>query len=242
MRSAKTVGRIVGLLLLVHLVIGLILPFVWLHPVTRPNFLELAAPNALQLRAAVLLFFVGSAIPIAAAILAFPVFRRFSSAMPLWLAALSVVAYALQIVDNGAIMSMLALSQQYVSADAAKAETFQSLAIVAGAIRRWTHYTALLATVGWIFLLSGVLYRTRVVPRVLAALGLIASLLQIIGVPLRAFLGYPPEMRLAMPLAPVYAAMALWLMVKGFDERSAPHAEAEQVSAQRSPQTRSQGV
>ena len=71
----------------------------------------------------------------------------------------------------------------------------------------------------------GVLFRFRLVPRVLAVLGLIGSLLQISGVTLPALLGYAPETRLAMPLAPAYVALAVWLMVKGFDERHLPQAQ-----------------
>jgi hypothetical protein len=56
----------------------------------------------------------------------------------------------------------------------------------------------------------------------LAALGLVGSLLQIAGVTLRGLLGYAPETRLAMPLAPAYVALALWLIVKGFNERHRP--------------------
>ena len=53
--------------------------------------------------------------------------------------------------------------------------------------------------------------------------GLVGSLLQIAGVTLRGLFGYPTETRLAMPLAPAYLAVALWLMIKGFDDRHRPH-------------------
>jgi hypothetical protein len=43
--------------------------------------------------------------------------------------------------------------------------------------------------------------------------------LQIAGVPLRALLGYPVVMELAVPLGPAYAGLGLWLIVKGFGER-----------------------
>ena len=62
------------------------------------------------------------------------------------------------------------------------------------------------------------LFRFRLVPRVLAVFGMVTSLLQIIGVPLRVLVGYPAEMRMAMTLAPAYLALAVWLLIKGFDE------------------------
>ena len=223
MRSAKSVGRIVGMLLLAHLAAGLTVPFVLLRPlVMPPGFLAIAAGNSVQVRAAVLLLFLGSAVSVGIAIAALPVFRRYSSAMALWLLALAVAGFSLQAVDNGALLSMLSLSQEYAKAGAAKAELFQALAVVVGSARRWAHYTFLLVVGSWIFLLYSLLYRFRLVPRALAAFGLLGSVLQITGVTLRGLLGYPPETRLAMPLAPAYVALAVWLMVKGFDERHRP--------------------
>src|SRR5213592_4744739 len=201
------VGRLVGVLLLAHLAGGLIVPLIMLHPLVSPPGV------ATQVRAAVLLFFVGSAMAIAVASAGWRVFRRYSSAMALWLVALAVAAFSLQAVDNAHILSMLSLSQEYVSAGAAKAELFQGVALVVGAARKWSHYTFLLTVGCWILLLFTLLYRFRLVPRPLAAFGMIGAVLQIAGVSLRGLLGYSPEVRLAMPLAPAYVLLAVWLMV-----------------------------
>ncbi len=232
MRSAENVGRTVGMLLLVHLIAGLTIPFVLLDRVRRPaGFLAGAAGSPGQVRAAVLLLFAGSAVAVAIAITAWPFFRRYSSAMALWLLALAVAGFSLQAVDNGALLSMLSLSQEYAAADPAKTELFQALALVAGSARKWAHYTYLLVAVSWIFLLYSLLYRFTMVPRALAAFGLVASALQIAAVSLRALYGYPPVMELAVPLAPAYVALAAWLMVKGFDERHRP-ADTQPASIQ----------
>lgn len=219
----SSVGRTVGVLLLLHLAAGLTVPFILLHPlISPPGFLANAAGIPNQVRAAVLLLFVGSAIATGIACTAWSVFRQYSSAMALWLLALAVASFLLQAVDNAHLLSMLSLSQEYAKSGAEKADLFQVLAVVVGSARKWSHYSFLLVMGSWIFLLCGLLYRFRLVPRALAAFGLVGSLLQIAGVPLRGLWGYPPETRLAMPLAPAYVALALWLIVKGFDERHRP--------------------
>ncbi len=219
MKSAKNAGRITGMLVLVHLGVGLWVPFALLQLLKGPaGFLPIAAANSGQIRAAVFLLFVGSAFATVIAIAAWPIFRRSSSAMALWLVALGVAALVLQAVDNSALLSMLSLSQEYAKAGAAKTELFQALAVVIGSARKWAHYTYLFVAVSWILLLFTTLYRFRLVPRALAAFGVIASLLQIVGVTVRGFLGYPPEMRLAVPLAPAYIGLAVWLIFKGFNE------------------------
>src|SRR5579864_4323776 len=223
MTSWNRVGRLVGVLLLLQLAMGLTAPFIMLHPlVSPPGFLASAAGVANQTRTAVLLLFVGSALAIAIASAGWCVFSEYSSLMEIWLCALAVATFALQAIDNAHILSMLSLSQAYAEAGAAKAEVFQALALVVGSARKWSHYSFLLVVGCWIFLLFSLLYRFRLVPRVLAAFGMIGAVLQIAGVSLRGLLGYPPETRLAIPLAPDYVLMAVWLMVKGFDERQRP--------------------
>lgn len=222
-RSVKSVGRVVGMLLLVHFAAALIVPFVLLDRVRgSAGLLANAAGSPLQVRVAVLLLFAGSAVAIGVAIAAWPVFRRYSSAMALWLVALAVAGFSLQAVDNGALLSMLSLSQEYANAGAAKAELFQALGVVAGSARKWAHYAYLLVAVSWLFLLYSVLYRFRLVPRALAALGLVGSMLQITGVTMPGLLGYSPLTVLAMPLAPIHITLAIWLMAKGFDEQHRP--------------------
>ena len=232
MKSENNVGRTVGVLVLLHLAIGLITPFVILDRVRTPSGLfASAAANAGQLRASVLLLFVGSAIPIAIASIAWPVLRRYSSAMALSLFAFAVAGFTLQAVDNGALLSTLSLSQEYAKAEAAKVDGIQSLGIAVSAIRKWTHFTYLLVAVSWISIFCATLYRLRLLPRTVALFALIMSLLQIYGVTLRSIYGYAPEMRLAMPLAPAYVLLAVWLIAKGFDERHATAVGANVISA-----------
>ena len=219
-RSGKNIGRSVGVLLFLHLAAGLTVPFILLNPVIAPpGFLTNAVVGPNRVRVAVLLLFVGSAIVIGIASTSWSFLRQYSSAMALWLLALAIASFSLQAVDNAHLLSMLSLSEAYAKAGAEKADVFQALAVVVGSARRWSHYSFLLIVGSWIFLFCGLLYRFRLVPRALAVFGLVGSLLQIGGVTLRGLWGYPPETRLAMPLAPAYMALALWLIVKGFDER-----------------------
>lgn len=216
--SPKSVGRTVGILIVLHLVAGLIVPFILVDRVRDTGFLASAAGMPNQLRAAVMLLFVGSAFAVAIAITAWPVVRRYSVGMALWLLALSVASFSLQAVDNAHLLAILSLSQEYAKAGTAKADLFQALAIVSLSARKWAHYSYLLVAVTWMLLLYSLLYRFRLVPRVLAGLGVVASLLQIASVTLLALFGHRPQVLLATPLGPAYVSLALWLIVKGFDE------------------------
>jgi hypothetical protein len=83
MASAKIVGRIIGLALLIQLLLALPVYFVWMRPVTGTGFLENAAASALQIRFALLVTFMLGAMTFTAAIMAMPVFRRYSERLAL---------------------------------------------------------------------------------------------------------------------------------------------------------------
>ncbi|MBA4388642.1 MAG: hypothetical protein C0404_11725 [Verrucomicrobia bacterium] len=220
MASSKSVGRITGSLLLAHLVGGLMLPYIIMQPaIAVPGFLESAAANAGRIRLGVLLFFMSGAIAIAVALTALPVFRRYGERLAILLVVLSAVNLALHAVESGVLLSMLSLSQNYAERGGTDAALFQGLGAVVGSTRRWAHFTHLLVVGSWIFTLFLGLWRSRTVPRLIAGLGMLASAVQVMAVPVRALLGLEVVTALAVPLAPVYAAAAVWLMYKGFDEQ-----------------------
>lgn len=222
MRSAKSTGRIIGMLVLVQLA-GLIVPFILLRPITvPPGFLLTAAGISSQIRVAVFLLFANCALTIGIAIAARPVFRQYGEAMALWLVALSVIMFSLQAVDNANILSMMSLSQEYTKAGVSHADLFQALGVAVGSTRRWTHFTELLAIDCWIFLVYSVLYRSALVPRALAGFGLITVMLHFTGITLRGFLGYSLVTLMGVPMGLSHMALALWLMARGFDERNRP--------------------
>ena len=70
----------------------------------------------------------------------------------------------------------------------------------------------------WMFLRGVTLWRTSLIPRALALLLLLGSLLQITGITLPQFISYPPPapMLMGLPLGVIYLALAVWLIGKGF--------------------------
>lgn len=218
MRTAKSIGRIIGSLLFVQLV-GLILPFILLMPITTSGFLENAAGIASQIKVAVFLLFANGALTIGIAIAAFPVFREYSYRMALWFLAFSIIWFSMQAVDNAHILSMLSLSQQYGEGGASQSELFGVLGAAARSTRKWVHYTELLVIDTWFFVFYGSLFRFALVPRVLAGFGLIAVIVHTTAIPLPMFVGYSSVPLLGVSLALSHLALGTWLVVKGFDER-----------------------
>lgn len=219
--SAKSMGRIIGMLLFAQLV-GLTLGFILLLPITTSTFLENAAGVAFQIRLAVLLLFASSALTMGISIAGFPVLREYSYRMALWFVAFSIIWFTMQAVDNVHILSMLSLSQQYTGGGASNAELVGALATVLRSTRRWAHYTELLVIDCWFLVFYGLLFRSSLVPRMLAGFGLIMVIIHFAAIPLPVFLGYNSVLVLAYSMALSYLAVGGWLIVKGFEERYRP--------------------
>jgi uncharacterized protein DUF4386 len=217
MRSPHNTGRVIGILLLLHLFAGLTTPYIMLRPLGAALDAS-ALVNGFQVRLAVMLLFVGGALTIAIAVTGWSIFREYSFALGTWLLALAIANFALQCVENAAWMSLFTFSQEYAKANAGEASVFHVTGIALRMIWKWVHYTHLLIMVSWMFMLGVMLWRTALVPRALAVLLLLGSLLQIIGITLPQFISYPSPapMLMGLPLGIIYLALAVWLIGKGF--------------------------
>ena len=217
MRSPRNTGRIIGLLLLLHFIAGLTTPYIILRPLGSALDAN-AIINGSQARLAVMLLFVGGALTIAITVTGWSIFREYSFPLATWFLALAITNFALQCVENAAWMSLFTFSQEYAKANASDASLFHVTGLALRMIWKWVHYTHLLIMVSWIFMLGVMLWRTAVVPRALALLVPLGSLLQVIGITLPQFIPYPSPAPLLMglPLGIIYLALAVWLIGRGF--------------------------
>lgn len=219
MTSTRNAGRIAGALMIVQGVGGYVTNFALLRPVLAPpGSLVNAAPHALEVGMSAVLGILAGAIGLAIAIAVLPVIRQFSERMALTFVAMGAVALSLAAVENGTLMSLLSLSKAYVASGAEPA-AFEGLRGVVAASRNWAHFTHI--TIGGVTLLIFyvALYRFALVPRVLAAIGLLACILQITTVT-RPFFGGQVLFPLLAPLGLANLATALWLLIKDFPQRS----------------------
>jgi Domain of unknown function (DUF4386) len=218
---AFAIGRTVGILLLLQLAAALTLPFILSKPITfgSPAFLTAVTEHSFQIRSAVLLSFVGSALTVYLGITAFQVLRLYSKSAALLFVAVCAVSCTLDVVQAGTIMSMLSISNEFVtSSGATDSHLYQIVGAAVASTRRSAHYTQLLAIGAWLFVFYISLFRFKLVPRVLAFFGIIGVALQFVGVTLMMFLGYRSIGEMAMPLLPIQITVAVWLIIKGFKQ------------------------
>ena len=216
MEASRNASRIIAALILVQMVSGAVINFGLEVPLFgAPGFLVNAAPHASQIALGAVLGLAAGALSVGISITAYPVFRQYSQGMALWFVALSVAGLSVIAVENMNVMSMLSLSQEYAKANTADQNQLQTVRVVVASARNWAHFISLIIAGSTIFLMYAVLYRFALVPRVLAAFGLAAVVLQIVTVAMPLF-GQGVVFLLLAPLGVSQLALAIWLIAKGF--------------------------
>jgi hypothetical protein len=221
MKSHVTTGRTIGILLLLQLITGLMAPYMMLQPLGDLfTYNANESAKAFQVRLSVMLLFLGATIVLAISFTAWPTLRERTRVAVLWMVALAVVNFSLQCIENAAWMSMFNFSQDYARAAGTNLATYQIVGASVRSYWKWVHYTHLLFMVIWMFVLFLAFWRAALIPRVLAGLGMLTTLMQITGITLPQFIPYPaPPMNvMGLPLAFAYVAIAGWLMLKGFPQ------------------------
>ena len=194
----------------------------------EPGFLESAAPYAQQIGLSALLGLALGAILTGVAVTVYPLVRARSQALALWLFALGVVGLVLAAVEHASVMSMVSLSVAYAKAPADAHGQFQVLRVVVASARNWVHYFARLLDGTTLLVFYLAMFRLALVPRALAAFGLLGSLLQMIGIGVVVF-GHDVMFQLLMPMGLVQLTLCAWLFTKGFAKKKGP----PRLSAQR---------
>lgn len=218
-QSAFTIGRNVGILLLFQLATALTLPFILSMPITlgSPTFLAAVAAHSFQIRSAVLISFAGSALTVCLGITVFQVLRLYSKPAAILFIVVCAVSCTLDVVQGGTILSMLTISNAFVTSVNANSELYQVIGAAVASARHSAHNTQLLAIGAWMFVFYISLFRFKLIPRLLAVIGFMGISLQCIGVTSMMFMGYPSIGEMAMPLLPIQITVAVWLIIKGFN-------------------------
>jgi hypothetical protein len=220
--SAKSVGRILGGLLVVQGVLGYTCNFVLLAPaIAPPGFLVNAAAHALEVNVAALLLFASGVIWLGMALTALPLFRAHSQTLAMWFVAFAIVNLAGLAAEGIGLRSMLALSQEFAKAGASDPAAFQPMVALVRSLRNSAHFTNFLSSGGALIVFYSLLFRSNLIPRALSALGLATVVLMISGA-LIPLLGFPTVMLMFMPMGVSHLATAAWLVAKGLEERQHP--------------------
>jgi hypothetical protein len=213
-------------LFLVALVLHLVGGLIYGPATTSEDFLERADPNRSTVTLGVLIEFVAVlAIPMIG-FLMFPVLERCSEALALAYSGFRLLDAALLIVIAGKVLTLIDLSEDHRSGDATDGGGLQAIgdSLLFQKDSVFVLYVLVFAVGAMIF--YAMLHRMRLVPGWLSIGGFGAALWMLLGTVLAMFDAFSDSSAMveavfviAVPLNEL--ALAVWLIVKGFDGRSA---------------------
>ncbi len=227
MYTSRQAAVVVGVLFILATVSAMLGLFVFYPPIlTGPDYLSNAAAHANQvlLGALMELILVGAAIGTAIGL--FPVLRPYGERIALGHLCFRFLEAVVITVGVIAILSLLTLSQDFVASAAPDASAFYASGALLHAVYKWTSMVGPLLWLGVNTLMySSLLFKSRLVPRPLAVMGLTGAtlvfgygLLVMFGVTVQ---GSAPWMLLVLPIAVYEMILAGWLIVKGFNASAA---------------------
>lgn len=162
--------------------------------------------NNSQVRIGVLLELINSAAVVGIAALIFPILRRYSESMMLIYVSSRIVESVLLLIC--AIGPLLLISFNQVEA--------QQFNLLITLLDKYLFQVAMLSLSAGSIFLCWVLYKNKLIPRILSILGLIGYLLLLVSA-LLAIIGYEGTDYLYIPGALFEIIFPFWLMIKGFN-------------------------
>jgi hypothetical protein len=198
--------------------------------VTAPDALANVAANQTTFTAGAVMMLLNSAAVVGIGVIVFPVLKHHSERVALGYLATRIMEGTFLAVGVISLLAMTWLSKAYATADVAARGHLEALGAFAVQVNDLAYQTGMATLgVGSVFLCS-LLLRTGLLPRALAAWGVIGYGVFALGMVLDMF-GLGVGTVLTIPGGLFELAFAGWLIVKGFDasacERPAAAAESE---------------
>ena len=145
MNPEKSVGRVVGVALILQMAAALIAPFVLMDVLIKgyPTYLDTAAAQGTRIRAGVAISFLGLGLTLALGVWLYGVLSPYSKRAALWFFAICVMSAALDAVHGSTVLSMLAAAEKFSAAGGIDTAIYQAWGAIAASMRRSAHIVQL---------------------------------------------------------------------------------------------------
>ncbi|SDN08257.1 protein of unknown function [Psychrobacillus sp. OK028] len=217
-KSAKIVG-VLFFVAAISAVIGLLL----YDPILNgSDYLVQGSEYSTQIALGALMELILVVSVIGTATTMFPILKKYNETLALWHVSfrfLEAVIIAFGIIS---VLSLLTLSQNFVAEGPVDSSSYQASSILLIAIHDWTFMLGPLFMLGInTIVYSYIFYKTNLVPRPLAILGMSGAMFVFVNAVLVLF-GVVEQLSawgiLALPVAAFEMILAGWLLIKGFNE------------------------
>lgn len=217
MKSNKKTGRLVGLLFLLIFATGITVYQFLQGPVLfSDDFLNTTSANSNEIIISTLLLFLSSITSVVIATVLLPIFKKYSITLGFLYLASSILGFIAISIDNISVLSMLELSLEYTKNETGDSDILNILGSVFYKKHWWSHYLSLLISCFPVFILYYTLYVSKLIPKVISIVGIIAVVLMFIEI-LFSIFGNSISLNMLLPIGLIQLILPIWLIFKGLN-------------------------
>ncbi|SDQ81709.1 DUF4386 domain-containing protein [Pseudoxanthomonas sp. CF125] len=218
MSDYKNTGRFIGLAMMVSFVVGMVSNFKLQSDLfVEGGLIVNAAAHSDKIGMIALLGLLTGLVSTFAAALVSTSLRQRAPVLVTGYFAIVIAGLAISMLEYSSLIAFRSLSEAYVSASADKADSFHAAKVLLVGLRDGIHYLDKLLGGTGVLILFAIFYRLRLIPRALAAFGILAVLSQMFTVG-RALFGHDVIYLMLAPISLAFLVTMIWLLIKGFAE------------------------
>jgi hypothetical protein len=223
MNSNKKTAKIVGVLFILAAVTAIIGLNLYDPILNGPDYLINGSEHANQVIQGALMELILVVSVVGTATTMFPILRKYNETIALWHVCFRFLEAVIITVGVISVLSLLTLSREFVAAGASDTASFHASGTLLKAVHDWTFMLGPLFMLGInTMMYSYIFYKSKLVPRFISILGMTGATLVFICALLVMF-GVIQQVSvwggiLALPVAANEMILAVWLIIKGFNE------------------------
>ena len=227
MNTNRKTARIVGALFLLSNVTFILGAVVFVEPVLgAADYLSQVSANRAQVILGVLLELINGVAYLGIAVLMFPVLKQRFESIALGYVGFRIIEFVMQTLSDLSPLALLVLSEEFVSAGAPEASSFQALGTLLLAERSGAFQMVSITFGLSALMFYTMLYRSKLIPRFISIWGLVGAALVLANTMLEMFSLTVPNLGVLMLLNELF--LGVWLIVKGFNSSAIASGSAGQ--------------
>ena len=223
MNSNQKAAKIVGVLFILAAVTAIVGLNLYNPILNGPDYLIKGSEHANQVLLGALMELILVVSAVGTATTMFPILRKYNETIALWHVCFRFLEAIIITVGVISVLSLLTLSREFVASGVPDSTSFQASGTLLIAVHDWTFMLGPLFMLGInTMMYSYIFYKSKLVPRFISILGMTGATLVFICALLVMF-GVIQQVSvwggiLALPVAANEMILAVWLIVKGFNE------------------------
>jgi hypothetical protein len=212
---------------------GALFPAAALTPgLTGTDYLTQFSAHPNQVAAGAFAYLVAALASVGIAIAMYPVMKGSNAGLALGSVVFRALEAAFYMVEVVILLSLLTLGQQFTTAGAADRTLLQAIGNSLVSVREHAALVAVFAFCLGAFMYYYLFFQSRLIPRWLSGFGIVAIILMMVACVLALFSGnlITSYITLAAPIALQEMVLAVWLIVKGFNQTAIASLSAKTVT------------